>query len=212
MLFYLNYLQRDIYRCYEIIKLYYNTIHKYNLKEKNLDSIHYADKKHILLALLCHLNLSEEEIQNRIIFKKFDNKFTKQQQDFNAQKTIPLYKTLIHKRLYKISPLIGLFVLNRDDINDIDYKDILRLYWDYFAYKTPLWKERIDKYNGKQSKDYSLTFKSEDDYEDFYEKYNYEPDEQSQETQDKSIGDIDKKMDYSGSILLLKMETMSGSI
>lgn len=34
-------------------------------------------------------------------------------------------------------------------------------------------------------------FSDEDEYDDFYEKYNYEPDEQDKETQYKSIKDLD---------------------
>ena len=66
------------------------------------------------------------------------------------------------------------------------------MYWDYFAYNTPLWKERVKKCNGKcDHKIFGLTFENDNDHEAFYETYNYEPDEQSKETQDKSIGDID---------------------
>jgi hypothetical protein len=195
ILFYLNYCIKasNIYRCYEIIKLYYNTIHNYNLKEKDIDSIHYTNKKHILLALLCHLNLPEKEIQNKTIFKKFNSALTQKQINFNNKEIFPVYKTLIHKRLYGISPLIGLFRLDRHDANT-DYKDILRLYWDYFISETPIWKKRLDTYGGKVMKvTKSIQFDLDDNYEIFYERYNYEPDEQSQEVQDKSIGNIDKE-------------------
>tara|TARA_A100001015_G_C14523765_1_gene531431 strand:+ start:245 stop:445 length:201 start_codon:yes stop_codon:yes gene_type:complete len=36
-----------------------------------------------------------------------------------------------------------------------------------------------------------IVFSDEDEYDDFYEKYNYEPDEQDKETQYKSIKDLD---------------------
>ena len=39
-----------------------------------------------------------------------------------------------------------------------------------------------------------LIFKNDDDHEAFYEAYNYEPDEQSKEVQEKSIGEINKEI------------------
>ena len=63
---------------------------------------------------------------------------------------------------------------------------------DYFVYQTPVWKERIKNCNGViDHNKYELNFKNDDDHESFYESYNYEPDEQSKEVQDKSIIEID---------------------
>jgi len=193
ILFYLNDFKDSPERCYEIIKLYYNTIHNYELKNIDLNSIYYTDKMHVILALICHLALPQNKIQHKLVSKKFDKKYVQQQIDFNEQEIVPLYKTLVHKRCYEVSPLIGIFSLMRYKCQDIDFKDILRLHWDYFAYNAPIWKNRVDKCNGRsEDVDHSLKFKTLDDFEDFYENFNYEPDEQSKEVQDKSIGAIDE--------------------
>jgi hypothetical protein len=177
----------------------YNAIKKYfirdpsglKLKQKELDSINYSNKKHILLALICHLSLDIEDIQSRTIFKKLNETLVTDQFKFNSDTIEPLYKTLGHKRLFKISPLVGAFKLERFNIQKLDYKDILRLYWDYFVYNTPLWQQRIKNCNGiVDDKKYELVFKNDDDHEAFYERFNYEPDEQSKEIQEKSICDI----------------------
>ena len=113
------------------------------------------------------------------------------QLQFNSDIVEPLYKTLVHKRLFKISPLVGAFKLERFSIQKLDYKDILRLHWDYFVYNTPLWQQRIKNCNGIVNKNYELVFKNDDDHEAFYETFDYEPDEQSKEIQEMSICNID---------------------
>ena len=152
-------MNKDSQRCYDIIKQYYTEIYGFSLKNKTLDSINYKNKSHILLALICHLSLNEEFIQKRTILKKLNNSFITREVDFNSECIKPLYKTLLYKRLFKVSPLVGLFKLKRYSIDKLNHKDILRLYWDYFAYNTPLWKERVKKCNGKcDHKSFRLTF------------------------------------------------------
>jgi hypothetical protein len=191
VLYYLKFIEDD--RCYDIIKLYFEKIHSYTLKNKNIKSIGYHDKQHIIMALICHLLMDEEQIQHRTIFRKLDPKIVLHEVEFNEEKISPLYKTLVHKRIYNVTPLMGIFKLERYSIPNIDYKDILRLYWDYFAYNSPLWKARIKAQNGKPidlPDKYCLEFSSDDNEESFYEEYNYEPDEQSLDVQEKSIGAI----------------------
>jgi len=161
------------------------------LKQKKLDSINYSNKKHILLALICHLSLNREDIQVRTIFKKLDDNLLIKEVEFNSVTVEPLYRTLVHKRRFQISPMVGIFQLERHNTKMKDYKDILRLHWDYFAYHTPLWNKRIKSCNGTLNHEkHELIFKNDDDHEAFYEVYNYEPDEQSKDVQDKSIGNV----------------------
>ena len=55
-------------------------------------------------------------------------------------------------------------------------------HWEYYAYKSPLWKNRFDKCKIKiNDEKKTINFKDEDEYEEFYEEYGYEPDEQSKE-------------------------------
>ena len=57
-----------------------------------------------------------------------------------------------------------------------------------FAYKTPIWKERFDKYNiNINDKQQIIEFKNDEELEEFYENYGYETDEQSINIQEKSI-------------------------
>tara|TARA_B100000073_G_scaffold267601_1_gene227193 strand:+ start:2341 stop:3645 length:1305 start_codon:yes stop_codon:yes gene_type:complete len=95
------------------------------------------------------------------------------------------YKIFQNKRLYSISDNIGCFELER---NKCDINNIFWNHWEYFAYKTPIWKERFDKYNiNINDKQQIIEFKNDKELEEFYENYGYETDEQSINIQEKSI-------------------------
>ena len=102
-----------------------------------------------------------------------------------------VYKTLALRRRYGINSNIGCFKLARDDVN---LNNEFWYHWEYYAYRCPLWKSRFDEYKVKvddESKE--IIFEDEDEYEEFYELYGYEPDEQSKETQEKSTKVLKKR-------------------
>lgn len=101
-----------------------------------------------------------------------------------------VYKTLEMRRKYGISSNIGCFKLARDGL---DLNNEYWYNWEFYAYRSPLWKSRFDKYKIHiDNEEKKIVFENEDEYEEFYELYNYEPDEQSKETQDKSIKELKK--------------------
>lgn len=61
-----------------------------------------------------------------------------------------------------------------------EYTKFFREDWEYFAYFTPVWKRRIEKYGGKlDHESRKITWSEEEDIEElFYDKFGYEPDEQ----------------------------------
>lgn len=84
---------------------------------------------------------------------------------------------------------LSLFHLKRDK-NDI--KDAYLNNWLYFAAFSPIWKERIINFNGAINHCKKvIEFSDDEDFEMFYNKYNYEPDEQPVEVQNKSIQKIE---------------------
>jgi hypothetical protein len=108
-------------------------------------------------------------------------------------KILPAYKILPNACQYFIDNLncLSLFHLKRDKC------DIVEAYlnnWLYYASFSPIWKERIIKYNGKINHETkSIEFYDDDTYELFCEIFNYEPDEQKKDVQNKSIQKIEKK-------------------
>jgi len=114
-------------------------------------------------------------------------------QDKLYRKRFPAYKILTRVCLYFIDNLnsLSLFHLKRDNV---DIVDAYLNNWMYYASFSPVWKERILKYDGKinhESK--SVVFDDDDKYEVFCENYNYEPDEQTKDVQNKSIQNIETK-------------------
>lgn len=70
-----------------------------------------------------------------------------------------------------------------------NFTDCYRYHWEYYAYRCPLWKERILRFGGVVNHARrTVEFPDDDLGEEFYTLFGYEPDEQSLETQQKSIG------------------------
>ena len=104
-----------------------------------------------------------------------------------------IWRTLRDKRLYSISTTIGAFSLTRFDDRYPPMKRLLGFHWEYFSSFSPLWKKRFREYHAKRNREeFSMEFENDDYLEDFGELFNYEPDEQSAETQNKSILEIKK--------------------
>ena len=159
-----------------------------------LRDVPYKNKKHILLALNAHLQRPLSEI----ILKK--THFIAKLKDVNEIKQInrkiitPLYKTLPHTRHYSISQHIGCFHLNRFDKKYPPMKKLLGFHWEYFASFTPLWKKRFKQFKAhRNEKTLEMDFKNDDYLEEFGEMFNFEPDEQSEEVQQKSIRSIPRQ-------------------
>jgi len=108
----------------------------------------------------------------------------------NSNLTIPQpYKILPLARVCYIDHCnyLSLFKLKRDKT---DMTIAYRENWLYHASFSPLWKERINHYNGEILSDKTVIFNDDEDEEKFREKYDYEPDEQKKDVQDKSIQEI----------------------
>ena len=70
-----------------------------------------------------------------------------------------------------------------------EYLDKLHYHWEYYAYFSPIWKKRIEKYKGYQNHSTKrIEFLNNMYEEDFYDKYMYEPDEQHSLIQERIHG------------------------
>jgi len=70
-----------------------------------------------------------------------------------------------------------------------NFKDAYYYHWEYYAYRSPIWKERFDKYGATPNHEKrKMEFHDDDLEEEFYDWYSYEPDEQSSAVIQKSTG------------------------
>lgn len=180
---------------YNVIKKYFNGIQKINISSKNIDlnELPYKNKEHIILSMIIHMFIDENSIEKRSIFIACDHDEYKDIIAEDNKLVKPAYKTLPQKYKYKISNNIGCFPLSRFSLSTLTLQEIYWYYWEYFAYRSPLWKERFDKYDIVVDHDtYKITFKNDLEYEEFSEKYYYETDEQSKYIQNHAIDEIKK--------------------
>jgi len=169
----------------------YKIILKYYESSPKIYNSDYSDKIHILIDTMFHLSLDDDKINKRNIFLQADKEELKYVKETNNIEGIKLYKVLKERRKFAIRSEIGCFELGRYDSNYPKINEIQWYHWEYFAYQTPIWKVRFDKYKIKiNNEELKIEFEDEDEYEEFNEKYYYEPDEQSKEVQERSIGDI----------------------
>jgi len=183
---------KDTDKLYDSVIKYYSSIKNMKLLNKDINKIFYSNKQHIILSLICYLNKSENIINKRKIFRKFDiSTYSDLINKFKVISGNNNYRILENNALYYISENIGCFDLSRFYFKNI--KNEIRYHWDYHCYNSKKWKIRLDKYNFKINHNKkTLEFKNICEEEEFYEKYDYEFDEQTKELQDCIIPEIKK--------------------
>ena len=182
---------------WDCIKLYYQ------LDSNNLSTLQefyncsYDNSIHKIWSIICLLEFNKEYLSSK---KKMYISISNTELD-EISKThkdpIPLskynnpqiYKTLSYKRIFSIPESISAFYLTREHVENIN--ELIWYHWEYHAYNSPIWKERFDKYKIKiDHEKEKIDFEDDDELEDFYSKWGFEPDEQSQETINKRMFQI----------------------
>ena len=196
--FQLQKLSVDPERCYSVIKKYFSEVENISLRDKILNSVPYTNKAHVLLAVVCHLMEEPSNIQKHPIFKRMDPILPDWARgiDLIAPSTKPR-RILPQGRKYHIPSLVGCFSLARNNLQTLEPtltpERLLWYHWEYFAYSAPIWKDRFEQVGAvRDPLGLTLTFPNDDLEEEFYERYGYEPDEQSKEVQLRSLGELDR--------------------
>ena len=191
MMYYMNRFD-DFIKLYEVVKRYFREVHGIKLNEKPLSSIKYSNIRHLIIALILYMKQDASEINIKRIFRKDTHEnYIEQITDDNSS-IERKYKTLPARLRFPISDKIGCFKLSRNELS-CSVSEMLWYHWEYFAYKCPLWKNRFDKYKIKiNDKDKKIEFIDVDEEEEFYEQWNYEPDEQAKEVQNRITINIPK--------------------
>jgi len=117
--------------------------------------------------------------------------YTDQETKFYSYKILPK----VCKYAIDSEHLLGLFHLQRDSC-----PELLNMYhynWLYYAASTPLWAERIQKFDGTINHETkTIVFDNINNEEKFHDNYNLEPDEQTEEVQERSIGLLKQDITY----------------
>lgn len=105
------------------------------------------------------------------------------------------YKTIQHSEGmgWKVLPHVCKYQIHREvsklfDATTIDFKNEYYYHWLYYASFSPIWKNRLSKYNYRICNESKKIVMNDDDEDDFYSLYSYIPDEQTIETQEMSLG------------------------
>lgn len=89
-----------------------------------------------------------------------------------------LYKSCQH--------LSGIFNCSYNALTQKELHDQHLYHWLYYAYYSPIWEKRIEKYNVTINHDTKeIVFHDEEELEKFYEYFGYDVDEQPKEVEDK---------------------------
>ena len=199
--------QKEIDDLFDNVFIYFSRVDKnlsidlINGMKKHISTCHYTNYVHKIWAKICLLvfNGNFHQAKKKLYISCLTDEYNKimnihqQPVPLNSYNNKQIYKTLFYKRIYSITPFCSSFRLTRNthcdmikDINDINY--YYWYHWEYFAYLCPIWQERMDKFDiiiDDENK--KIVFKDDDECEEFYSEYGYEPDEQSTETQEKRI-------------------------
>ena len=140
--------------------------------------------KNVLVSrVLYYLNLKDNKKKlGKNVFLELDVDIFDKYKTVDKCDKLPARKILptVTKYPIDVDNYLSLFVLSRDD-DDVDIEQLYRYDWLYYASKTPLWRERLSRYNAKIN-DHSKTVDFDDEDEDnlqlFYDNFGLEPDEQ----------------------------------
>ena len=154
----------------------------------------YKNRIHKLWAIICLLIFNRDYLtsKKKMYISCSDSEYNDIMKIHNDP--IPLskynnpqiYRTLQHKRLYSIDPICSSFHLLRENVENIN--KCYREHWEFYAYLCPLWNDRFQKYDITIDSDKKkIVFHDDDEIEEFYSQYGYEPDEQSYEVENKRV-------------------------
>jgi hypothetical protein len=184
--------------CYELIidlliELGYNLNKNMLLKNYNrLNNIRVSKKKILLSKVLTFFTNKNHKGKNiYVVIQEDEIQF----KTLKVTDRIRNYRILKHSCICGIndSYFLDLFKLKRNELTNDELMNILNNNWLYYASFSRIWKKRIINYNGKiDHNNKTIIFENEELEEIFRNKYDYEPDEQSNSLKNKLIANINE--------------------
>ena len=152
------------------------------------------NKRVIILSQILYLYSLEKNIKmGKNLYMVVEPEEIVMYETILSDEKIPAYRILELGRLYEIDSdnYLSLFHLKREKMN---IRGAFLNNWLYYTLDTPFWREKINQNNGIVNEERKqVCFNEEtDDFDNFWDRYNFEPDEQKKIVQDKSIKDLQK--------------------
>jgi len=160
---------------------------------QNKNQYHCNNKRTLILAKTIHyFTIAANKKLGKNIYIHVEPEDVIVYETIQPDADLPPRKILLLAKIYSIDSnnYLSLFVLKRETQ---DIKIAYYYNWLYHASFSSLWRSRILKCNGViDVKNKQVTFDDEDS-DDFYNEYGYEPDEQTTVVENKTIQDIKKE-------------------
>jgi len=138
------------------------------------------DKKVQLFLLIFNMNK-----KSKGVLFKLPQKMVDIYNNFQLKENIIPFNILKTQRKYKVPSGISQYNCERFNYANEELQDMY-FNWEYNTRNTPYWKEIYEK-NNVTFNNYKPQFLNDEEEEKFYEEYNLEPDEQSNEIHEKSM-------------------------
>lgn len=144
-----------------------------------------ADKSRMFNIDAFVLNISpvlDSKIKDHRFYIELEDKDIRQYETISSNTGLMLPRLILGKacRFSTKKEYNNIFGSRHKDDSNKDIMNASTMKWDYYASFSPVWKERIEDHSGKIHDDLKcVIFDDDDDQEEFYDRYGYEPDEQS---------------------------------
>ena len=105
----------------------------------------------------------------------------------NNDQFIILYKEPRHQTMEEVGfparhylKHVSRYFIRKTDL-DVNINNAYLGDWLYYCRKTPVWKTRIESFGGRIEENGKIVFETDEQFEQFYDKWGFEPDEQPME-------------------------------
>jgi hypothetical protein len=139
-----------------------------------------------------------------LLIKEKDEKEDEEKKVEETEANINPRHVLKQARKYSIDEYgcLSLFIRKKREVN---VTELYHNHWLYYCSFSSIWKKRLEQFGGKSNHELKkIEFDNKDIEEEFYNYFNYEPDEQVKEVEEKN--NIDWLSDISWSIFYKKLK------
>ncbi len=143
----------------------------------------------VLAHIIQHYKEYNKEEMGKSVYINLDEEDEEEEmENFYTYHTQYDEKNDMYRNGWEVLKMVELYGVDCSRGNDCNTKDIYE-HWLYYASFSPIWKKRIENYEGKICDvERKVVFENEENMDEFYNRYDLELDEQSSEIKRKIMG------------------------